>query len=357
MDYKKLLPYLLIAVGVIVLFEFVLTPAGKTPHVDHPGTNSLAMIEKVRLTNGSMHVLYRADDMSRPPVLFIPGGPGESDMAYVREFLKPMELDFTMIVPDMIGSGKSFDAKAFSNLSVESALDDLYELSIFLTNRFQKKLHVIGYGYGGFLGALFTKAHPELVKSLSLIGAVIDNTASDRLTYRWALSEASRYQMSNALSEMSAIGEPPYTNSNWIEPYGTFSQWAGYFASTNRPVSVYSTNWLNILNTAQEYTAQDRKNLWTGRYRSMFVLYPRLQNRSLFREAKELPVPVYFFHGIHDSSSDFGLAKSYFQALQAPRKEFYAFTNSGSSPCFEEPVRFTTIYRELFTSNSAGGRP
>lgn len=54
-------------------------------------------------------------------------------------------------------------------------------------------------------------------------------------------------------------------------------------------------------------------------------------------------MPVYFFHGIHDYTVSYPLAKSYFDDLEAPQKGFYTFANSAHSPMFEEPERMNEV--------------
>jgi len=62
-----------------------------------------------------------------------------------------------------------------------------------------------------------------------------------------------------------------------------------------------------------------------------------------------LRIPVYFFHGRHDYTCSYDLAKEYFRKLKAPMKGFYTFENSAHSPVLEEPKKGS--------ENSPGGRP
>jgi hypothetical protein len=52
---------------------------------------------------------------------------------------------------------------------------------------------------------------------------------------------------------------------------------------------------------------------------------------------------VYFFHGVHDYTVSYPLAKAYFERLEAPVKGFYTFERSAHSPMFEEPAKAREI--------------
>ncbi len=57
-------------------------------------------------------------------------------------------------------------------------------------------------------------------------------------------------------------------------------------------------------------------------------------------------MPVYFFHGIHDYTVNYQLAREYFDRLKAPVKGFYTFEQSAHSPLFEEPEKMGEIIKQ-----------
>ena len=75
---------------------------------------------------------------------------------------------------------------------------------------------------------------------------------------------------------------------------------------------------------------------------------------DLAERVTELALPVYFFHGIHDYTCSYSLARDYFERLKAPLKGFYTFDRSAHSPIFEEPEKAGRILREdvLAVANS-----
>jgi pimeloyl-ACP methyl ester carboxylesterase len=89
-----------------------------------------------------------------------------------------------------------------------------------------------------------------------------------------------------------------------------------------------------------KYTLQERLNLWIGKVSS---LWDTKLATDLSSVVTELRTPVYFLHGIHAYTCSYLEAKSYFDPLKAPVKDFYTFWNSAHSPHFEEPQRMQKI--------------
>ncbi len=53
---------------------------------------------------------------------------------------------------------------------------------------------------------------------------------------------------------------------------------------------------------------------------------------DLSKEVPELDLPVYFFHGIYDYTASYTEAKSYFEQLKAPLKDFIRLSSQLTAP-------------------------
>ena len=58
---------------------------------------------------------------------------------------------------------------------------------------------------------------------------------------------------------------------------------------------------------------------------------------DLFRDFPASPIPVYFFAGRHDHETPGELAEEYYNALEAPAKDFIWFENSAHDMMYDEP--------------------
>jgi pimeloyl-ACP methyl ester carboxylesterase len=95
-----------------------------------------------------------------------------------------------------------------------------------------------------------------------------------------------------------------------------------------------------------EYTLTEKINLWRAKFSSgVSILWDKAIATDLSQELLELDLPVYFFHGVHDHTVNYALAKEYFEELEAPLKGFYTFEHSAHSPMFEEPEKARRVLR------------
>ena len=96
-----------------------------------------------------------------------------------------------------------------------------------------------------------------------------------------------------------------------------------------------------------EYTLREKINIWRGKWSAYSInLWNQMIATDLTAKVPKLNIPVYFFHGIHDYTCSYALAKDYFEELQAPLKGFYTFERSAHSPLFEEPEKMQNILKK-----------
>jgi len=80
----------------------ILGPDGK------PLPGSIASLESVRLGGHEQWLTMRGQNVSNPVLLYLSGGPGQSDLPYVRVLFNNLEQDFVVVDWDQRGTGKSY---------------------------------------------------------------------------------------------------------------------------------------------------------------------------------------------------------------------------------------------------------
>ena len=91
----------------------------------------------------------------------------------------------------------------------------------------------------------------------------------------------------------------------------------------------------------------EKINMWRGKSRAgISLLWATMLATDMTKQVPALDIPVYFFHGSHDYTVSYDLAKDYFEQLKAPLKGFYTFRHSAHSPLFEESERMQQIFQE-----------
>jgi pimeloyl-ACP methyl ester carboxylesterase len=75
------------------------------------------------------------------------------------------------------------------------------------------------------------------------------------------------------------------------------------------------------------------------------TLYPQSRDLDLRREVARLEVPVFVVTGHYEARGRRRLAREWFDALEAPAKDWAVFPQSGHRPLLEEPDRFLNYLR------------
>ncbi len=114
------------------------------------GENSIAILEQVEINGTDLEVMIRGTDKRNPIIIFVHGGPGCSEIPYVRKYQDILEEHFTIVHYDQRGSGKSYHFfEDYSNLSTDIHVADLLALTDYIREEFsQEKVLLIGHSFG-----------------------------------------------------------------------------------------------------------------------------------------------------------------------------------------------------------------
>jgi len=312
--------------------------AAYTPAIDAP--NSVASLEEVELGGLEQWILVRGNDVDKPVLLFLHGGPGSTQMPYAHFYGYPLEEHFIVVHWDQRGAGKSWNASITpSALTIDRYVEDAHELTLLLCERFDKdKIYVIGKSWGTLLGLKLVQEYPELFYAYVGMGQVVDLEQNEAISYQFVLEEAERRNNVWALIGLKTIGPPPYrlTSDAALQRY-----WLGKFGG----VIWNPAGWeAGIDKDSVEYTKLDRVRYLAGAGLSSLVMWPEIMTVNFFDDAPRIEVPVYFFTGRHDYNTPFELAEQYYLVLDAPRgKRMIWFDESGHSPCYEETDKFVDM--------------
>ena len=96
-----------------------------------------------------------------------------------------------------------------------------------------------------------------------------------------------------------------------------------------------------------EYTLKDMIKFVRGMKLSIETMWSQLFEIDFLTQISELQVPVYICMGRYDYNTPFELAEKYFNQLQAPKKEFIWFENSGHMLNTEESEKFNNFLINL----------
>ena len=340
----------LIALGLALLAVFIARPAS-TPAIlgpdGSPLAGSIASLEHVRIGGHDTWLLLRGQSVDNPVLLYLSGGPGQTDMPQIRSLWRDLERDFVIVNWDERGVGKSYaELDPTSTLTLGAAVSDTIELTNYLRERFdEQKVYLVGESWGTILGVLAVQQHPELYYAYIASGQMVNVLETDRRLYRDMLAHAERTGDRGAAEKMRGYGPPPYADP-FANAYvmGYYDQLAGDYTvpqyAEDRSVEDGYGPW-GIFGS--EYTLVEKVNVLRSLVDSFSVMYPQIQGIDFRRDATRLGVPVYVVQGRHELEARTALVPAWLDRLEAPSKRLYWLENAGHSGAMEEFRRFHEV--------------
>lgn len=311
-----------------------------------PLPGSIASLEQVTLNGSKQWITIRGEDVSKPVLLWLAGGPGGSDLAAVRINLGGLEKHFVVVNWDQPGAGKSFDSVDRSKMTVERYLEDGHALVLQLKERFkQDKIYIAGESWGSAFGVLFVQRYPELFHAFAGTGQMVAFTENDQMCYDFALNWARERGDTEKVAKLTKQGPPPYYDSGVAMEQATYL--LDTFSYMNQNPAIYgrkASTWDDL--AASEYAIYDKVSWLRGVLETLGVVYPQLWDIDFRKQAAKLDVPVYFLIGRHDVNAPVKLVEDYMAVLEAPHKEIVWFEHSGHTPWVTEADEFVRVLAE-----------
>ena len=307
--------------------------------------------DHLKLPSGDtmLDIRVRGTSESNPVVLFLLGGPGACNRHAVLKDQAPLADACTIVCLDQRGAGKSYNAsQAKRKLNMEIAVEDVRCVVDYLCERFHcEKVFVVGHSYGSYLGVLFAARYPEKVAAYVGIGQLANGAENERISYEFVLNEAQKRNDQKALKDLARIGWPKngiyaslddlMVQRNYMTKYGG--------AAHGKKEGLITSLVLPVLRSP-EYTLFDLVRYAKGSFYNMHQLWEEVISCDFIKDVPKLDVPVFLTIGRHDGNTPPELAKEWFDALAAPKKEWIWFEESAHSPLSEETERWNSVIRE-----------
>jgi pimeloyl-ACP methyl ester carboxylesterase len=331
----------LLTVGLAVLVAW---PASTPPILGDDGKpvpGSIAELATVRLGGEDQVVMIRAANPDKPVLLYLSGGPGQSDLALARALSSGWTKDFVVADWDQRGNGKSYAAfEPASTLTLDQAVSDTIELTDYLRTRFaEQKIYLMGESWGTILGVLAVQRRPDLYYAWLGSGQMVNLVETDRRIYHDLVAHATRTGDSGLLAKLQEIGEPPYRDLPWSN--ASVMLWYDYLYADYTPSDGYrargeSSGLDSFGLLGSEYNVIEKANVLRGLMDTFAILYPQLYGIDFRRDVPRLEVPVYLLDGAAELKGRRDLAIEWFDGLQAPTRLRVTFAGAAHSVAFEQ---------------------
>ena len=361
------LPTAVLSLAVIGLAVLVARPASTPPILGSSGQpvpGSISELTSVELGGHEQAISVRAVDPDKPVLLYLSGGPGQSDIAFARALLEPLTAEFVVVVWDQRGSGKSYAAlDPTATYTLHALVADTIGLTEYLRDRFaEEKIYLLGESWGSTLGVLAVQERPELFHAYIGSGQMVSQRETDRIIWRDLLAYASSTSDGQLYDQILSLGEPPYRDTPWAN-----SLVMGYYPllepSYTPPAAYVARGEASGVGQfglfGSEYSFIENANLIRGLVDMFSIMYPQLQDLDFRTNVAALEVPVYLLDGAAELRGRRELAHEWFARLAAPHKELITYADAGHAVAFEQADAFRQLMVERIVpatyGASAGG--
>ncbi|MBN1920689.1 MAG: alpha/beta hydrolase [Anaerolineae bacterium] len=304
----------------------------------------------------------RGQDRANPLLLFIHGGPASPAMPTQWMVQRPIEEYFTVVNWDQRGAGRTYleadPAAVQDTLHIDQYVSDALELAELLLRRYAApKLILMAHSWGTIIGVRAVLARPELFSVYIGIGQVIHTRENERLSYDYAISEATRNANATALEELASIAPYPGLTPITRERIILARKWAQYYGglSAFRHESQY---YFDAPRLSPEYDDRAVAAIDQGNRFTLERILPEFLEVD-FNAITAFPIPLFLFMGRHDYTTPSVLAEAWLQRVKAPYKQGIWFERSAHLIPFEEPGKLllSLVQKVLPVAQAPGGRP
>ncbi len=278
---------------------------GQTP-IDSSGTIVIGGIKQF--------ISIKGKDNSKPVLLFLHGGPGNSVMPYAEKFTHKLQDHFIVVQWDQREVGKTLALnKSPVSLTVELFENDTYQLIDSLLKRFnQSKLYLAGHSWGTVLGFYIAKNFPELLYAYIPICPMINQLESERIILEMMKEKGKKAANQKEIQELATV-KVPFENGEQL---------------------YYHRKWLVHFNGSKTKLSKEHVLTWSSTWLPVFN---EASKNNLIESTQTLRCPVYFFVGRKDYQTNSRITKSYYDQLIAPKKGLFWFEHSAHSVPTSEP--------------------
>lgn len=274
-------------------------------------------------------VQIRGQDRDNPVLLCIHGGPGGTWIPVTGLFL-PWEKEFTVVLWDQRGAGKSLKASGpaiAQTMSVDRMAADGIEVAEHLRTRLkQDKLILLGHSWGSILGINMVKRRPDLFHAYVGTGQASDLPGSTARGYSRLLEQARTAKDAESVQALTGIGAPPFANLQEVAVYFQTSE--KYQPASDRAAMEIMKK--SLTSPPPGYSLRDIYYQARGFMAvPTWRVYEEMLGTQLSTLGPDLGIPVFFLQGTEDPVTPASLAEEYLKTINAPRKEMVLLKGGG----------------------------
>jgi pimeloyl-ACP methyl ester carboxylesterase len=292
--------------------------------------------------NVKQWVYIRGKNRNHPILLMLHGGPGTSQIGFIRKFQTELEQHFVVVQWDQRGAGLSYSNKIpGASMHIDQFVQDTIEVTGYILSRLNRQqLYLIGHSWGSLLGMLAIKSAPHLYKRYFGIAQLTHVKSSDRLSYKKLLKKVKAENNGRAYKTLLRIGPPLWNNLKHDRIHRKYIE--SLCGGMTRNGKMVRKMLLNLI-ISKEYTWRDCWRYMQGQFFSKHHLQSEMEHINLQEIITCVHTPICFLMGRHDLITPYEPTEHFFKGIKADEKQWIMFEQSAHSPFLEEPARFLKV--------------
>ncbi|CAM1340541.1 alpha/beta fold hydrolase [Tenacibaculum amylolyticum] len=304
-------------------------------------TKSINESKFVNIGGIEQWVTIKGDDINKPAILFLHGGPGSVMSPYCDSIYGNWKKDFILINWDQRGAGRTFGKNApkevnedyfiENKLTLDRMVKDGVELSEYLLKYLKKKkLVLIGSSWGSILGVKMIMKEPSLYQAYIGNAQFVGFMKNYSYAYGTVLKLAEKSNDTIAYKKLKLLGKPPYKTTRSL---GQILRVVKKYERKNAirtPVGWWRINpeYDNKKDKIDRYNGDDYSFLYFAGHKKMGI-ESIVRGLDFSKEVLKFEVPVYLVQGDEDILTASQINKSYFNKITAPDKAYYLIKGAG----------------------------
>jgi pimeloyl-ACP methyl ester carboxylesterase len=278
-------------------------------------------------------ITIKGDDLAKPVILFLHGGPGSVMSPFEETIFKDWQKDFILVHWDQRGAGRTFGKNAPYNvdedywmenpLSIQQMTSDAIELSEYLLIYLKKKkIIIIATSWGSVLGAKMVLQRPHLYYAYIAHSQVVQSF--DANTYDHVMEMTKKSKDVASIDVLTSIGLPPYDDAKISGKFLKVIKKYEKATSVHAPDSWWQLRpeYDNVMDYKHREEGDDYSFINYVGHKKLGIK-AMMSEIDFMKDILEYKVPVYFIQGENDILTPQKITKDYFDKITAPVKEFH----------------------------------
>lgn len=285
----------------------------------------ISIVEEIEIGGIQQSILIEGEDLNKPIVLFLHGGPGVPIPfgLSARTQFPEITKECIAVYYDQRGTGKNYHKTMdLQMMTMEQLTEDANEIVDYVRNKFNRdKILLFGTSFGTALGMELINRYPEKFAAYIGMAQIVDQAEAQSRAYEWMLQSAKDNNQQKQVEQLLSLGNAPFKGDK-EDRFGKYiDQTTAYNykdSDTKGPDLLALGKGVFI---TPDYSLSDLyKAFVSGAIFSMKKsgLMDEVIDTDYRRKISEVKVPVYFIQGKHDMVTNYDLAKEYYEQLYAP---------------------------------------